>query len=191
MHSFVLKFSGGATGHLLKSVETFIRSAAPAATLVPPVYTALGADCAGHDQKVLTRLALLKSAMLTCPNSCITVSNVRTLLGDKEGTADKHMKIMRKLLEDHAAEPEVQQFIERADTKIVGQLLAKKELLEEPSKTVEGLMYAMLTEIAEKMNISVDRKAYEEKKEEPKTKPSAKKSKSSGSGVILALLMYA
>jgi hypothetical protein len=168
MFKFICKYSGGVDGQLLAPVEAYVRATAPAATMEPQIYDALCEDCRGKDQKVKTRLALLKFGLI----ESLTVANCRSSIGDKELTIEKHITGFRDIVaqvDGLSQEPSVQAFIEAADCKIVGQFLKKSFLEFKPKFTkVEILVHQLLIELEDLTQSKFDLKDYVNCVEKPK-----------------------
>ena len=166
MYAFVLKASGGASGHLLKNTEAFVRSRAQGTSLTPEFYKAISVDLKQTDQHVLTRHALLKAAFV---HQCVDSRNCRSALQDP--VSEKMMKRLREITQDNTHETDVKNFIEEADVRIVcHQIGCKLECYQQFTK-INGLMHAMINELSEVVGVPI---AMHEFADEAETsKPSA------------------
>ncbi len=126
MYTLVLNLSGGASGHLLRNTESFVRNNSTSSTLEPTLVKALSVELKSVDQRVLCRHALMKAAYVY---QCINPKHVKTILqSDVGGTAEHMMKRFRELVMNLTMDSDLKQFIEKADVRIIGQLLNIDEI---------------------------------------------------------------
>ena len=162
MFKFVCKFSGGQIGHLLNNVEAYVRAVAPCATLSPGMYDVISADSKGADQKVLTRMGVLKAGLI---HGLITEAQARALVSDRDGKAELIMRKLRAVLAFHMHEPAVQEAIEQCDVYIIGAFLKRSDIT--TCKTPEAAVHQTLQDVKTKLKLEIDTSEFDKFKPQP------------------------
>jgi hypothetical protein len=163
MYTLVLNLSGGASGHLLRNTESFVRSRSASTSLDAALVKALSVELKSTSQRVLCRHALMKAAYI---HQCINPKHVRNALQtDAGGTAERMMQRFRELVNHLTMDNELKQFIENADMRIVGQLMEIHDIPNCKTKTIEGLMNEMLQEVSSLMETSLNMHEFADKAE--------------------------
>ena len=183
-----MKASGGASGHLLKKTESYVRSVAPMASLTPAIWAALTSDSASAGQRVLTRHALLKTAFIF--NGSIHKSHCSSLMSSESEDAEKAMVRLREITEEVSGDRRVQFFIEGADCRIIAQILGLKDVPNSQFSSLDGLMRQMLEELASEIGIAIDMKEFASATVKSTAKSSDKDKKTSSERKLSTLNMY-
>ncbi len=166
MYTLVLNCSGGASGDLLKNTESFVRTNSTSVTLDTALVKAMSVELKSADQRVLCRHALMKAAFVYL---CVQTKHVKTLLhSDVGATAEQTMKRFRELVTHLTMDNDLKQFIEKADVRIIGQLLNIDEIPDCKTKTIEGLINEMLHEVASLMETTIEMHEFTDKAEAKK-----------------------
>ena len=170
MFSFVLKASGGESGHLLKETESYVRTKAPHTELRPEIFELVSKDIKGANQRVLTRHALIKIGFIhpgtVEKNHCTAI----LAPGEEKDLPELMMLRMRGIV-DKLSEPlqttlAVKHFMHLADMRILSNGI-KLGLYKDDPKQIKPLMHNLIHELQGITKVGIPFEEFADCKEEP------------------------